>query len=278
MVSPRGRRATARFAIDRGLSQRRAAWLCSTPRSGIHYRSKRERRDRHLSWALRIVARSDPAWGYRLAGGYLRLRGWQVNDKRVYRLWRLNGLCLPPYRPSRKIRSGAKLDGLALRRNDVWAWDFVHDRYHDSQPLRCLTVKDEATGYCLAIKTDRHLQHTHVKALLRKLITRYGRPRAIRSDNGSELLAQALQDEMRRHKIQLANIEPGKPWQNGSNESFNGTFRKECLNAEIFASLTEARVVIEQWRCRYNERRPHSSQNYITPAMAYFGLTEMRKT
>ena len=267
----------ARYASDRGLTQRRAAWLCSTPRSGIYYQSKRERRDRHLSTALRIVARSDPGWGYRLAGGYLRLRGWQVNDKRVYRLWRLNGLCLPPYRPSRKIRSGAKLDGLALRRNDVWAWDFVHDRYHESQPLRCLTVKDEATGYCLAIKTDRHLQHTHVKALLREMISRYGRPRAIRCDNGSELLAQALRDEMKRHRIQLANIDPGKPWQNGSNESFNGTFRKECLNAEIFASLTEARVVIEQWRRRYNERRPHSSQNYITPAMAYFGLTEMRK-
>lgn len=267
----------ARHAIERGVSQRRAAWLCSTPRSGLYYRSKRERRDRHLSAALRIVAREDPGWGYRLAAGYLRLRGWQVNDKRVYRLWHLNGLCLPPYRPSRKIRTGARLERLALRRNDVWAWDFVHDRYHDSQPLRCLTVKDEATGYCLAIKTDRYLQHQHVKTLLRTLITRYGRPRAIRSDNGSELLAAALREEMHKHHIQLANIDPGKPWQNGSNESFNATFRKECLNAEIFASLTEARVVIEQWRRRYNERRPHSSQGYITPEMAYFGLRKIRK-
>ena len=138
-------------------------------------------------------------------------------------------------------------------------------------------MKEEATSYCPAIKTDRHLQHTHVKALLREMITRYSRPRAIRWDNGSELLAQALKDEMKRHKIQLANIDPGKPWQNGSNESFNGTFRKECLNAEIFASLTEARVVIEQGRRRYSERRPHSSPNYITPAMAWFGLTQMRK-
>jgi len=267
----------ARYAMDRGLSQRRSAWLCTTPRSGIHYRSKRERRDRHLSAALRLVARGDPSWGYRLAAGYLRLRGWQVNDKRVYRLWRLNGLCLPPYRPSRKIRSGARLEGLALRRNDVWAWDFVHDRYHDAQPLRCLTVKDEATGYCLAIQTGRRLQNQHVRALLGELITRYGCPRAIRSDNGSELLAVALREELDKHGIRLANIDPGKPWQNGSNESFNGTFRKECLNAEVFASLTEARVVIEQWRRRYNERRPHSSQNYITPAMAYFGLREMRK-
>ena len=268
----------ARFAIDRGLSQRRAAWLCMTPRSGLYYLSDRERRDRHLSAALRIVARQDPSWGYRLAGGYLRLRGWKDNYKRIYRLWQLNGLSLPPYRPRRKIRTVAKLEGLALRRNDVWAWDFVHDRYHDFEPLRCLTVKDEATGYCLAIKTGRHLQHQHVKAVLKELITRYGTPRAIRSDNGSELLAEALQEEIDKRGIQLANIEPGKPWQNGSNESLNGTFRRECLNAEIFRTLTEARVVIEQWRCRYNERRPHSSQNYITPEMAYFGLREMRKT
>jgi putative transposase len=167
----------AQYATGRGLSHRRSAWLCSTPRSGIGYQSKRWRRDRHLSAALRIVARDDSSWGYRLAGAYLRLRGWKVNDKRVYRLWQLNRLCLPPYRPQRKIKIGVKLEGLALRRNDVWAWDFVHDRYHESEPLRCLAVKDEATGFCLAIKTERRLQHQHVKALLGELITRFGRPR-----------------------------------------------------------------------------------------------------
>ncbi len=160
----------ARWAIDRGLSHRRAAWLCSTPRSGLNYHSQRERRDRHLSAALRIVARQEPGWGYPLAAGYLRLRGWNDNLKRVFRLWQLNGLSLPPYRPKWKIKTGVKLEGIALRRNDVWALDFVHDRYHDAEPLRCLTVKDEATGYCLAIKTGRHLQHLHVKAVLRELI------------------------------------------------------------------------------------------------------------
>lgn len=120
-------------------------------------------------------------------------------------------------------------------------------------------MKDEATG--------RTLQHQHAQVVFRELITRYRRPRAI----PSEFLAETLREEIDQQGIQLANIEPGKPWQNGSNESFNGTFRRECLNAEVFASLTEARVVIEQWRCRYNERRPHSSQNYITPAIAYFG-------
>ncbi len=268
----------AKLAVVRGLSQRRAAWLCSTPRSGIFYESRMDRRDRHLAKALLIIARRHPAWGYRLSCGYLRLRGWQVNPKRVYRVWQRIGLSLPAYRPKRKTRTGAKLDGLALRRNDVWAWDFVHDRYHNTETLRCLTVKDEATGFCLAIKVDRHLRSEHVKAVLIELITRFGTPRAIRCDNGKEFLAEALQKEIERRGILLANIEPGKPWQNGSNESFNGTFRKECLNAEIFASLMEARVVIEQWRRRYNDERPHSSQNYITPAMAFFGLTEMRKT
>ena len=268
----------ARLAIGRGVRQRRAAWLCSTPRSGIEYRSRREQRDRHLSAALRVVAKQDPTWGYRLTAGFLRLRGWRLNDKRAYRLWHLNGLSLPPYRPRRKIRTGVKLESPARHRNDVWAWDFVHDRYAGEQPLRCLTVKDEATGYCLAIETQRHLRHTDVKALLKELIARYGRPRAIRSDNGSELLATALREEIDRHGILLANIQPGKPWQNGSNESFNGTFRRECLNAEIFTSLTEARVVIEGWRRRYNEHRPHSSQNYVTPAMAYFGNRQQRKT
>ena len=117
VVRPQSRRAMALLAIQRGVSQRRAAWLCTTARSGLHYCSKLEQRDRHLSSALRIVARAGPGWGYRLAGGYLRLRGWKANDKRIYRLWRLNGLCLPPYWPSRKIRTGAKLEGLALRRN-----------------------------------------------------------------------------------------------------------------------------------------------------------------
>jgi len=178
----------------------------------------------------------------------------------VYRVWQRIGLSLPAYRPKRKIQTGAKLAGLALRRNDVWAWDFVHDR-----------------GYCLAIKVDRNLRHEDVRSVLRELVTRYGAPRAIRCDNGREFLAEALQLDLQKRGILLANIEPGKPWQNGSNESFNGTFRKECLNAEIFSSLMEARVVIEQWRNTYNRERPHSSQQYMTPAMAFFGLKTMKE-
>lgn len=271
MVSPQERRATARYACQRGLSQRRACMLCSTPRSGLNYKSKRQRSGRHLSHALRIVSRRYPAWGYRLAGAYLRLRGWRVNNKRVYRLWRLNGLSLPPYRPSRKIKTGQHLNGPAQVRNDVWAWDIVHDSYGSGEKFRYLTVKDEATSYCLDILTDVHIRNTNVQQLLRKLITRFGVPKAIRSDNGPELTAIDLQKVIRSNGIQIATIDPGKPWQNGSNESFNGTFRSECLNAELFGSLMEAQVVIERWRKSYNQQRPHSTQGYITPEMAYFG-------
>jgi len=270
-VSPRARRTMALYAWGRGMTQRRACYLCSTSRSALKYRSRRHARDRHLSKALRLIARAHPAWGYRLVCGTLRLRGWRVNNKRVYRLWSLLGLSLPPYKPSRKIKTGKTLDRPAQRRNDVWAWDLVHDSFGEGKKFRCLTVKDEATGYCLATQTDISIKNDDIQALLKQLIVRFGRPKAIRSDNGAELVADQLQKAMRSEGIRIATIEPGKPWQNGSNESLNSTFRKECLDAELFGSLMEAQVVIEQWRKKYNSLRPHSSQHYVTPEMAYFG-------
>jgi putative transposase len=217
------------------------------------------------------VAREEPTWGYRLVAGYLKLRGWSVGPKRVHRLWRLRGHSLPAPAKRRKIRTGSTLRPKATYRNDVWAWDLVHDCYGAGRPFRCLTVKDEATSYCLAIEPGRHLGHADIKALLRKLIHRYGRPRWIRSDNGGELIASALQEAMRSEGVEPIQIDPGKPWQNGSNESLNGTFRRECLDAEIFRTFEEAKMVIAAWRRRYNRKRPHSSQGYITPEMAYYG-------
>ena len=261
----------ARYACGRGVSQRRACALLSTPRSGLGYRSKRERADRGLARALKLISGRHPAWGYRLVGAVLRLRGWTVNDKRVYRLWRALGLTLPPCRARRKIRTGDSLDRPARKRNDVWALDFVHDSYGEGQKLRCLTIKDEATGYCLAIEVAVSLRHGDVERVLRGLIARYGRPKAIRSDNGPEFVAHELQEAMKRLGVRCARITPGKPWQNGSNESFNGTFRRECLDAELFGSLLEAQVIISRWRETYNRQRPHSSHGYQTPETMYFG-------
>jgi len=273
VVSPRARRQAAQAACARGLRTRRAAWLCTTARSGIGYEAKRPKRDTRLAKALRGVAKRYPQWGYRLAGSFLRQRGWQVNLKRIHRVWRQCGFQVPIRKPRKKVRTGAILQPIAKVKNDVWSWDFVHDATSTGEPLRCLTVKNEATRWCLAIEVGRSFTHHHVIAVLRQLMARYGRPRYLRSDNGPEFIAHNLTTFLKDQEIYPSRIAPGKPWQNGSNESFNGTFRRECLDAERFYSVTEVRVVIEAWRRHYNHDRPHSALGYHTPATAYWGTS-----
>ncbi len=277
MVSPRERRQVARAACARGLRTRRAAWLCSTPRSGLSSISRITQRDARLAQALRGVGKRYPQWGYRLAGSFLQGRGWQVNLKRIHRVWQQQGLGLPSRKRRRKFRTGCTIQPRAKIQHDVWSWDFVHDTYGHREPFRCLTVKDEATRFCLAIVVGRSLTHQHVIEVLRQLIVRYGRPRYLRSDNGPELVAHNLMAFLKDQEILPSQIEPGKPWQNGSNESFNGTFRRECLDAELFHSLAEARVVIEAWRRVYNHERPHSALGYQVPAAGFVGAIT-RKT
>ena len=269
MVSPRARRQVAQAACARGLSLRRAAWLYTTARSGLRYQSKRRKRDARLAQALRGVANRYPQWGYRLAEGFLRRRGWRVNLKRVHRVWRQCGLQVPKRKPRKKIKTGMTLQPTAKTKNAVWSWDFVHDVTTDGHAFRCLTVKDEKTRWCLAIEVARAFSHERVITVLTRLIARYGCPQYLRSDNGPELVAEALLKFFEEQGITPSRITPGKPWQNGSNESFNGTFRRECLDAERFHSLTEARVVIEDWRQQYNHERPHSALGYQTPATIY---------
>ena len=271
VVSPRARRQLACAACACGLRTRRAAWLCSTPRSGLGYTSRKARRDGRLAKALRGVIKRYPHWGYRLAGHFLQGRGWLVNLKRIHRVWRQHGLMLPGRQPRKKGSTGTTLQPTATTKHDVWSWDSVHDTSGNREPLRCLTVKDEATRFCLAIEVGRSLTHRHVIEVLRQLIARYGRPRYLRRDNGPELAAHNLATFLKEQEISPSRIEPGKPWQNGSNESFNGTFRRECLDAEVFRTVTEARVVIAEWRHCYNHERPHSALSYQTPATAYWG-------
>ena len=271
MVSPRARRHVARAACARGLSQRRAAWLCTTSRSGIRYEATGPHRDRRLAQALRGVAKRYPQWGYRLAGSFLRHRGWRVNVKRVYRVWCQCGLQVPRRKPRKKVVTGATLQPRATQRNEVWSWDFVHDATTAGEAFRCLTVKDEATCFCLTIEVRRSFSHQQVVTVLKRLVGLYGAPRFLRSDNGPELRAQALLTFCERQGIAPSRITPGKPWQNGSNESFNGTLRHECLDAESFRHVPEAQVVIEDWRRRYNQERPHSTLGYQTPASVYWG-------
>ena len=203
MVAARCRQA--RYAVHRGMRSRRAATLFVVARSGLWYRHRMRERDAPVIATMKAIASRHPSWGYRLVWGRLRLDGQRLNLKRAWRLWTSAGLTQPRHKPRKKRWTGERLKPLALRRNEVWSWDFVHDRYADEAPLRCLTVKDEATGYCLAIEADRRLGSGDMRALLNRLLARHGRPRYIRSDNGAEMLAHALQGDLQKHQKRRAD-------------------------------------------------------------------------
>ena len=192
----------------------------------------------------------------------LRDAGWQVNDKRVERLWRREGLKVPMKQP--KIGRLWLDDGSCVRlrpehRDHVWSYDFVHCRTDDGKAFRTLNIIDEYSRECLAICVDRKLNSGNVIDVLSDLFILLGVPSFIRSDNGPEFVAQAVQDWINAVGTKTAYIEPGSPWENGYCESFNARFRDEFLNGEIFYSLREAQILIEEWRKHYNRKRPHSA-------------------
>lgn len=199
----------------------------------------------------------------------LRTQGWHVNHKRVARIWRREGLKVPAKQPKRKrlwLNDGSCMRLRPEHKNHVWAYDFVQDRTHDGTAFRMLTLIDEYTRECLTIEVQRKLRSGDVLYAVADAMLKHGTPRYIRSDNGPEFIAKALREWFERIGVQTLFIEPGSPWENGYNESFNGKLRDELLNGEIFCSLKEARILIEQWRQHYNTVRPHSSLGYRPPA------------
>ena len=202
-------------------------------------------------------------------GALLRDAGWQVNDKRVERLWRREGLKVPAKQP-KKGRLWLN-DGSCVRlrpeyRNHVWSYDFVHCRTDDGKAFRVLNILDECSRECLTIRVKRKLNSTDVIGALSDLFILRGVPVFIRSDNGPEFIAQAVRDWIAAVGAKTAYIEPGSPWENGYRESFNARFRDELLNGETFYSLREAQIIIETWRRHYNTKRPHSALGYRPPA------------
>jgi putative transposase len=221
-------------------------------------------RDAGVRQQLHAIAQQHPRYGYRRAWALLR-RTEVINIKRVQRVWCAAHLQVPQRKPRRRIQGGAVRPLTATHANQVWAYDFIHDRCANGQKLKLLTVVDEWTRECLAIEVQGRLTANGVIGVLRTLIAQYGVPHFLRSDNGPEFIAQAVKGWLAHSGVQTAYIDPGKPWQNGANESFNGKLRDECLNLEWFRHRREARIVIEQWRRHYNEQRPHSSLGYRTP-------------
>ncbi|WP_310619328.1 IS3 family transposase [Flexibacterium corallicola] len=214
------------------------------------------------------LARQYGRYGYRRIAALLREAGWQVNDKRVERLWRRKGLKVPMKQPKKGrlwLNDGSCIRLRPQYRNHVWSYDFVHHRTDDGRAFRTLNILDEYTRECLAIRVKRKLNASEVINALTDLFILRGPPAYIRSDNGPEFVAEAVQKWIKSVGAQTAYIEPGSPWENGYCESFNGRMRDELLNGEIFYSLHEAQIIIERWRKHYNTKRPHSALGYRPP-------------
>ena len=230
--------------------------------------------EERLTADLVELARQYGRYGYRKIAELLRTTaGWVVNDKRVERIWRREGLKVPAKQPKRSrlwLADGSCLRLRAERPNHVWSYDFVEDRTHEGRKYRMLNIIDEFTHECLAIRIDRKLKSVDVIDVLSDLFILRGVPERLRSDNGPEFVAKAVQDWIAAVGAKAAYIAPGSPWENGFIESFNARLRDELLDGEIFYSLAEARIVVESWRRHYNAKRPHASLGYKPPAPEVF--------
>lgn len=252
-----------------GVSERRACKVTGQHRSTQRKPARPRPDEKPLTAEIIRLASRYGRYGYRRITALLRNDGWTVNAKRVERIWRREGLKVPKKQPKRGrlwLNDGSCVRLRPQYRGHVWSYDFVADRTHDGKAFRMLTVIDEHSRECLAIHVQRKLKSDDVLAVLTDLFQRHGPPAHIRSDNGAEFTAHAVRGWLSRIGVKTLYIEPGSPWENGYNESFNGKLRDELLNGEIFYTLREAEILIERWRQHYNTLRPHSSLGYLPPA------------
>jgi putative transposase len=251
------------------VSERSACRVLRQPRSTQRHPFRTSDDESRLVARIVDLACQYGRYGYRRITALLREEGWKVNHKRVERLWRKEGLKVPKKQAKRRrlwLNDGSCVRRRPEYRNHVWSYDFLHARTSEGRAFRLLTIIDEYTRECLAIDVARRLNSEDVLFRLEHLFVFRGIPDYTRSDNGSEFTAKAVRTWLERVGVKTLYIEPGSPWENGYNESFNGKLRDELLNGEIFDTLMEAKVLIERWRKEYNTRRPHSSLGYRPPA------------
>lgn len=248
------------------MSERHACRLLGLGRSTHRYRACKAERDARLRSRLKELAAKRMRFGYRRLTAMLLREGMLANHKRVYRLYREEGLAMR-IRQRRRIRwSGAAVKPAASQPNERWSMDFVSDCVSSGKLIRMLTIVDDCTRECPAIEVDTSLGGLRVRRVLDRIANERGLPEAIVVDNGPEFRGRALTAWSEERGVRLEFIQPGKPVQNAYIESFNGRLRDECLNANWFTSLSDARRKVETWRQDYNEQRPHSSLNYLPPA------------
>lgn len=252
-----------------GVSERRACRVLGQARSTQRYASVKPDRDAALIARMDTLRTDRKRFGYRRIWALLVREGWQVNRKRVHRVWKAEGWQLPARRRRRRAR-GSSANGCAVRRAEyrghVWSYDFVMDRTERGGQLKFLPVLDEYTREVHEIEVDRSLTGHDVVSVLKRLFLIHGAPVYIRSDNGPEFIARAVREWLAEEGVQTLFIEPGSPWENGYSESFNSRFRDELLDRELFSGTLEARVLTRLYREDHNVARPHSSLGYRTPA------------
>jgi len=257
-----------RMSMEEGLGN--AAQGCRAlglARSSFYRCGKESVESRRVRHEIVRLSGEHPRYGYRRITVLLRREGFEVNAKRVQRIRREEGLSVSK-RQRRMKRLGVST---AVRQragtvNEVWSWDFVEDQTENGTRFRILSLIDEYSRRCLAVHVAWSIRAVNVITVVEAAIERHGRPRHLRSDNGPEFIAYAIQDWLKQNGIKTIYIKPGSPWENGHIESFHDKLRDECLNRELFGSLLEAQIILEQWRNEYNDQRPHSSLGYQTPS------------
>jgi transposase InsO family protein len=270
VISPdRRRQAVEQVQEALDVSERRVCRVLGQPRSTQRYKKRVVDDEEILTARIIALASEYGRYGYRRITAMLHQEGWQVNHKRIERIWRRERLKVPVKQPKRGrlwLNNGSIVRLRAEFSKHVWSYDFMEDRTHNGVKFRILNIIDEFTRECLAVRVGRSLTHQVVIEVLTELFCEHGVPVHIRSDNGPEFTANRVRAWLKRLDVKPLFIEPGSPWENGYIESFNGKMRDELLAREIFYSLKEAQVLIEMWKKQYNTIRPHSALGYRPPA------------
>lgn len=255
--------------------------MANQPRSTQRRAPKPGDEEKRLRARIHELVGEWPRRGYRYMTQLLRAEGWHVNEKRVLRIWREEGLRVPK-KPVRKRRLGDSANGItqlsATKPNEVWTWDFFHDRLEDGRQVKWLSLVEEFTRECLLLHPARSITSAKARDLIAEVMRERGAPLWLRSDNGPEFIAKGLREWLSRKGVGTAYIEPGSPWQNGFAESFHSRVRDEFLNLEFFRGYIEAEVMAKEWKWKWNHRRLHGSLGYLTPAAFAASLNLPQKT
>jgi putative transposase len=267
MVGPTVRKAAVKHLVDGfDRSERHSCRVVGISRTAIHYMPLLKADEEALRERIKALAHDHRRYGYRRVTGVLHSEGKMVNVKRVHRIWKEEGLGLKAGRPKRRrYASTGEMVRKSEYPNHVWTWDLMQDRTAGGRMIKILNVVDEFTRQALVMHIGHRIDSIDIVNILKMLIRAKGCPGFIRSDNGPEFIAERVKRSLAQSGCKSIYIKPGSPWENAYIESFNGKFRDECLNMNIFNSGREAIEIVDEWRREYNELRPHSSLNYLTP-------------